>query len=191
MIRINLLPVKAAQRLNLVKQQAILALVGLALVLAVCAFTFTSIQSDISALTAENAEMESDIERLKKIIGKVEEYKKTKVEVQQKIDVIERLKTDRTGPVHLLDEVANAIDDKAWLTSITEQGEKVNLVGQALNMESIADFTERLRRSEFIAQVEVGPTRRVQGKGLYLQEFLLIAYQKQPPSSEEKGKGDK
>lgn len=190
MIRINLLPVRAARRREQVKLQAIYAISGLALVLAVCAWTFISITSEISDVEASNTELQEDIDRLKKIIGQVEEFKTTKAELQQKIDVINRLKSERTGPVHLLDEIADAINDKAWLTGITEQGDKVNLVGQAINMESIADFTEKLRRSEYISSVEVGPTRRVQGAGLFLQEFLLIATQKSSAAKPEPAEGN-
>lgn len=192
MIRINLLPVRAARRRELVKLQAIYAVVGLVAVLVTCGWAYFSIGMQVAELEESNGELQSDIDRLKKIIGQVEEFKATKAELQEKIDVIEKLKNDRTGPVHLLDELANAIPDKAWVTSLSQQGEKVNIVGQAVNMESIADFTERLRRSPHIGKVEVGPTKRVQGKGLFLQEFLLIAYQKGGAAPDDKGKkGDK
>ncbi len=195
MIRINLLPVRQAQRIEEAKRQVIFAGIGLALVLGLCGFSFVNLAGDVSAAEETTAALESDIQRLKKIIGQVEEFKAKKAELQKKIQVIEKLKKNRTGPVHLLDDIAEAVPDKAWIKSLTEKGVKVNLVGQAINWESIADFTEKLRRSAFIERVEVGPTKRVAVGDLFVQEFLLIIYQKEDKpvgeddsSSKKKGK---
>ena len=177
MIRINLLPVKAEQRKETVKRQLMYATFGVVVVAAVCGWSYISVGTQLSALEDDTEILQGEIIRLKKVIGQVEEFKVAKTELKKKIEVIEKLKRDRTGPVHLLDEIAQAVPEKAWVTNIAEKGNKVNIVGQAVNWESIADFTEKLRRSEHIAKVEVGPTKRIQSDDLYLQEFLLIAHQ--------------
>lgn len=192
MIRINLLPIRAERERETVRRQAVYAVIGLVAVLGVCVWSYLDINSDIATLEESNAALREDIERLKKVIGQVEEFKASKAELQQKIEVIEKLKRDRTGPVHLLDEIADAVPEKAWLTSLTQTGEKVNLVGQAINWESIADFTDGLRHSAHIAKVEVGPTKRVKQGELFVQEFLLTAVQREDVAKpEEAAKPDK
>lgn len=191
MIRINLLPTRVNKKVEAAKRQGVLAVIGLVAVIALCGWSYLSLASEVTSVEEENVVLQQDIDRLKKIIGQVEEFKAQKVELEKKIEVIKRLKSERTGPVFLLDEVAQAIPEKVWITKLTEKGPRVNIVGRSINMEYIGQFTEALRRSAHIESVEVGPTKRVKVKAadIYLQEFLLIVMQKtEKPEGEDKGK---
>ena len=99
MIRINLLPVREARRKADVRQQLVLigaSVVG-SLVLAAGFHQFvlsgvTSANRRVAALTTQLAQFKPQQEQ-------VEGFKAKKSEIEQKLEVIQRLERSRSGPV--------------------------------------------------------------------------------------------
>jgi len=99
---------------------------------------------------------QSEFERLKPIIAEVEAYKKKAAALRHKIDVIEQLKQNQTGPVRIMDEVCKAVPELVWLTSMTLNGNQLMLSGQALNENAVANFITNLGASPFFAEPSLG-----------------------------------
>ncbi len=183
MIRINLLPVRTSRRRETAQRQLVIGLIGLAVVVAVCVGLQLKVSADISAAEQENAEIEAEVNRLKKVIGQVEEYEKKKDALKKKLDIIAKLKAGKTGPVHMLDELATRIPEKAWLKSISEVNKKLTLTGFAINNEVIADFISRLEESGYFDDVYLVSTRQKDNKkrgqsknlSIKLKEFNITA----------------
>jgi type IV pilus assembly protein PilN len=74
---------------------------------------------------------------------------------QQKVDLIERLKAEQTGPVHMLDEISKALPDFVWLSAMDQTADKVKFTGEATGLTSIADFIAALERSGWFPQVDL------------------------------------
>ena len=64
---------------------------------------------------------------------------------QKKVDLIERLKAEQTGPVHMLDEISKALPDFVWLTGMQQTGAVVTFNGQSNSLTSVADFITALQ----------------------------------------------
>jgi type IV pilus assembly protein PilN len=74
---------------------------------------------------------------------------------QKKVDLIERLKAEQTGPVHMLDEISKSLPDFVWLTAMDQTGPTVKFTGESSGLTSIADFIAALERSGWFPNVDL------------------------------------
>lgn len=181
MIRINLLSVKVTKKAVALRQQAIIT--GLVLLLVICvlaAFEYMLL-GDIREVQKKIAWTNSEINRLKQAKATHEELIKAKKAVEEKLNTIDALEKNRSGPVHMLDELALAIpvDKKAtipkkiWIKSLKQSGNTIELSGQAMDNEIIASFMDRLENSPYFSNVILGGTQEELGKDVVLYSFTL------------------
>lgn len=145
MIRINLLPVRQVKKQEVGRQ--ILVLMGLVLVgTAVGNYLwYSSVNDGVEAKRKRVAETNARIAELKKVIGEVNDLNKRKKEVEEKLKVLDDLRKGRTGPVRMMDALANATPKRVSLTDFDEKNNLVKLVGRALSMEDVGDFMRQLQ----------------------------------------------
>jgi Tfp pilus assembly protein PilN len=95
--------------------------------------------------------------RLQDLKKEIEKYEKMKQLRQSRIDVIEKLKENQTGPVLLLNSVIQSIphDGVLWLTSLSQKDDKVKIVGFTQNEEVIPDFMSNLTASGIFKNVDL------------------------------------
>lgn len=155
MVTINLLPVKAELRLNAIIQHVIvfavcvgIIVVGLGILQGTMKREKTSIESDIQTTQVQIKELKVKAEEIEKV-------KKRRVELEKKLQVINDLSIQKTGPVEVLDELSMLIPEKAWISSFTNTGEKVVLDGTAVDNTIIAEFMKRLQGSKHYTDVEL------------------------------------
>src|SRR3972149_6349212 len=125
MIRINLLAGergKAKKKTTLDPGQQ--ALIGGGLILALAAggvgWRYLSLTRQSNQLNADIARENLEKTRPAAILQQVQ-----RVEAQSKLakdrgQLINSLRRDNTGPVHLLDEISSAVPDRLWLTGIKQ-----------------------------------------------------------------------
>lgn len=174
MIRINLLPVRAAQKKEAIRGQlAVLVLSMLATALA-CGGVYATMLMQINSEKDIKAEKETELLRLKKTIGEVDHFKKLQSELQEKLSILDKLKQGKTGPVRLLDSLSSALPEKLWLTSFKEMAGKVTIGGLGMSEESVAEFMRNLEESPAFRNVELQVTEQTsQADGPRLQKFEL------------------
>lgn len=183
MIRINLLPVKAAQKKEQLRGQLVILLLCVVIAAAGCAAVYLSLTAKVSAAREENARKEAEINRLKSQIGEVGRFKKLQEELQGKLNVLEQLKEGQSGPVHLLDELSKAVPDKLWITSFKESGGAISLSGFGLNEETVAQFLRGLDASPYYQNVELQVVEQTAQGGLKLQKFDITCRVETPPKN--------
>lgn len=175
MIRINLLPVRAAQKKEKLVSQVAVLVVVLLLTLVVCGFVHFSLAGKVQAQKAENEKVQAEINSLRKKIGQVGKFKKLQKELRGKLDVLQTLKDAKTGPVHLLDELTMALPEKLWLNSFRESGGNISIEGIGLNEETVATFMESLESSPYYKNVELQVIEQKTQDGNKLHNFSLIS----------------
>lgn len=184
MIRINLLPIRAAQKKEALRGQiAILALSMAGTVLA-CGGVYAAMFMQISSERDAKATKETELLQLKKAIGEVDHFKKLQGDLQEKLAILDKLKQGKTGPVRLLDSLSTALPEKLWLTSFKESGGSINIGGLGMNEETVAEFMRNLEVSPSFRNVELLVTEQTtQGEGPRLQKFELSCAVETPPAA--------
>jgi type IV pilus assembly protein PilN len=106
------------------------------------------LEESINQLTQEKA-------RLAPIIAQVQEYQAKLAELEEKEKLIERLRTEREGPVRMLDSLSSELPDFVWLTKLQQRGNAITIDGMAASYVSIADYIRKLEDSDWFQDVEL------------------------------------
>lgn len=100
-------------------------------------------------LMVESASLElkqAEVARLQEVKKTADAYESQKRALQRRIDVIDQLWKNQTGPVELLNALIACIpaEPVLWLERVTQKGSAVHIEGFALSVESISDFIRAL-----------------------------------------------
>lgn len=104
------------------------------------------------ALDEEIGKARIEAERLKSIIEEVKGYEQKKASLEEKINLINQLKTNQKGPVRLMDEVSRALPDLVWLSGLDVSANLITLRGKTLSPNAVATYLENLKKSPFFAE---------------------------------------
>lgn len=184
MIRINLLPVREEKRKADVRNQ--LLLMGLCLVVALggLAAYHITLRGSIERAHASVVQLDAQLAEYQVQLAQVEEFRKKKTDIETKLGVIKGLERARSGPVHMLDEIAIHAPDRLWLTSLEATTSSVQIEGMALDNERLAQFLTRLESSLYFTNVELQGTEFEDVRGLKLAHFTVAATLAHPEAEE-------
>lgn len=175
MIRINLLPVKHSRRQEAARIELLVTALGAAVLIVLLALVHVTTVARANAAEEENRNLTREIERKKEILAEVEQAEQFKADLQTKLDVIKALKANKTGPVHLLDQLAMATPEKLQLLSLDEQNKKLELTGIAVSNEVISQFLSNLEQSEYFDDVYLNAIDQEDRDGVKLKNFSISA----------------
>jgi type IV pilus assembly protein PilN len=158
MVHINLLPVRVSRKKAAGKQQlllfALVVLVGYA-----GNFLWASSRaSDLKAVENKVKATREEIAQLDRIIGEVKNIKDQQAQLREKLDTLERLKANRTGPVKVLDALATVTPKRLWLTKVEERNNSIQFVGSALTIDDVSEFMTALKSNPHFSGVELSKT---------------------------------
>ena len=79
---------------------------------------------------------------------------------KRRVDVIDGLRTNQTGPVNLLAMLGETVNntEAVWLSKMDDTGASVNLEGMALSTDAVANLIANLQKTGFFKNVEIKET---------------------------------
>ena len=162
MIRINLLPVRAARRRENIRRQVSVFALCVVLTVSAMGYLAISMTHTISDLTDKIEAAQTDLKRYQAIEKRVNKIKGELQKLNEKMDIIAKLEENRAGPVLIMDALTGlVVAEKMWLTNLTEGGGKMNLEGVAMDNKTIADFMTRLEKSPYFNVVDLISSKQV------------------------------
>jgi len=173
MIKINLLPLRAARKKETAVQQIAIFCISLLLVAVVVVSMYVVKRIQIATTQSEIAVANNRINELKAKIGKLEELKALKEQVRKKLDVLAQLRKNKTGPAHRLATLSDNTPDQLWLTGYSESGPAIRITGMATSEELIAAFMRNLEASADYMGVELIVSEQAESGGAKLKRFEL------------------
>lgn len=176
MIRINLLPVRVTKKSIAAKQQ--LMLFGLVVVLGLILNLLwqQSRAADLRSREAKIKHTREDIAQLEKIIGEVKNIKAEQAALKEKLDILEKLKAGRSGPVRMLDELATLTPKKLELKKMEEKaGGAMQFDGSAASIDDVSAFMSALKGSKYFSAIELKKTTAVTRKAFRIVDFTITA----------------
>jgi type IV pilus assembly protein PilN len=186
MIRINLLSVekpitKASSRPKFSfnvsdKAGPIAALFVLAGCSGYTALDYLSLQQQDTALHQELVAARAEKARLQPVLREVERFEAQKRDLQQRVNLIEELRQNQVGPVHMLDQISRSIPDRLWLLEMKQSANDVTLDGKTSTLSSLADFVASLEASGYFAKpVEITNSEEEKAGDTDLIKFTVKA----------------
>jgi Tfp pilus assembly protein PilN len=150
-IRINLLgnvPQAAARPWVPANQKS--AAAGLAILLLTAAGVggvWWQVTHERTAVDQKIGEAEAELTRLRSVSLLVDRAVAQKLELTERLGLIDRLHRTQRGPLELLQTVSRSVPDGLWLLELKQQGPSVQIEGRASSLTSLTDFVERLQTS--------------------------------------------
>lgn len=186
MIRINLLPVRAAKKKESIRFQTTIAVLITAFFFALAIFLYVIYLFEVQSINAEIVTVQDANAKVMKKIGKLSKIKEEKARVQEKLDVVDRLEAGRSGPVELLTKIAGAIPEMATLNSLVEKKGAISIKGYAADKEVVADFMRKIKAIDKNWSAELGQMRAAKTEG---QDSVIFDLRITVKSTEQVSKG--
>lgn len=181
MLKINLLPVRQLKKRVQATQQLLGMVLLLFLVLAFLATIGIYQTQKINRLQADIAQLNKEKDSYAPTLKKIADLKKDKEELTRKTDIINKLKTDSSLTVRVLDEVASKVDNqRMWLESLQQDHATLKLTGIALDDQTVAQFMDNLKESPFVQDVALSGSSQKAVSGRNLKSFELNCTVSQP-----------
>ncbi|HET7209804.1 MAG TPA: PilN domain-containing protein [Terriglobales bacterium] len=113
----------------------------------------TKIDQQMAAAQRKNLELSNVKARYLERQREAEAYKR-------RVDVIDELRANQTGPVNLLNMVGTTVNntDAIWLNSMKDQGSSIDIEGTALSQDAVANLITNLQKTGFFKNVEIKET---------------------------------
>lgn len=190
MIRINLLPFRTAKRLENIRMQISIYLLTLILVVAVLAWNFIRLNSALGEVRTKNAQLKKELASYSVLLKRVDELKKNRKDLQNKLEVIQGLEAKKAGPVQLFDEISMAVPvGRLFLKSLSETDKEVRMSGIAKDYDTVALFMTRLENTKTIQSVTLGSTKKTEVEDQVVNDFSLTCTKAGPEEEPEVKKG--
>lgn len=174
MIRINLLPYRAARsKENVRKQISVFLLSFVLLIIVLIVFN--------GYLGSKKDRLAGNLENLKKEVAVYEEKARQVDEIRKKLDtlnkqieIVNQLKEYRKKPPLLLAKMTEmVVPGRMQLTRLVSDDANLTLVGDALDNETIAVFMLRLERSDLFSEVMLESSKQVNKYNVDMKQFNI------------------
>jgi Tfp pilus assembly protein PilN len=162
MIRVNLLREQTARvRKTVVRPEVsrtgVMLLAVLLVLAAVLGGWWWTVTRQVARLRAQRDDLKAQSAALEGLKKQIAAFEKKKALQQGRIEVIEKLKEQQTGPVMLLNHVIQSMpgEDGVWLTQLDQKGDRVQIRGYVVRGEAIPGFLSNLARSGVFRTVDL------------------------------------
>jgi Tfp pilus assembly protein PilN len=96
--------------------------------------------------------------------------------LKRRFDVIDQLRASQSSPVPLLNMLGDTVTktDAVWVSTMTEDGNDINMAGVALSHVAVANLMTNLKKTGFFTAVELKETAQEDYRGLPAFKFTLV-----------------
>jgi type IV pilus assembly protein PilN len=95
---------------------------------------------------------------------------------KRRVDVIDQLRANQTGPVSLLNMIGDTVNgtEAVWLNSMQDQGASIAIDGMALSSDAVANLVTNLQKTGFFRNIEMKESYQDEGvKDMQAFQFTL------------------
>jgi type IV pilus assembly protein PilN len=79
---------------------------------------------------------------------------------KRRVDVIDQLRANQSGPVELLNTIGDTVNntEAVWLSTMKDQGGSVDIEGMALSTDAVASLIQNLQKTGHFKNIEIKET---------------------------------
>jgi type IV pilus assembly protein PilN len=174
MIRINLLPYRAARSKENIRRQISVFLLSFILLLVVLIVYNGHLNGKKETLADNLESLKKEVAAYEEKARQVEEIKKKLDTLNKQIEVVNQLKAYRETPPKLLAKMTEmVVPGRMQITRLVSDKSNLTLVGDALDNETIAVFMLRLERSGLFASVVLESSKQVNRFSVEMKQFNI------------------
>ena len=156
MIKVNLLPYRAARKKENIRLQVSTFFLSIIFVTLSMYYYNISLNNKIDVCNVKIENIKNKLSKYNKIIKEITDIKNRLSVLNKKTGVIKKLELSRKEPVRLLDTMTfMVIPKRLWFTSLEAKKEMVTIKGFALDNKTVADFMTRLEGSKLFDSINL------------------------------------
>ncbi len=187
MIRINLLPHREEKRKARQKQFGILAGLAAVVGLAIAGLLWVVFDAQITNQQGRNKYLTAEIANLDKQIEEIKRIREETASLLAKKQVVEGLQSYRSEPVYLLDQLLRQLPEGLYLKSIKQTGVKLSVSGYAQSNARVSAFMRNIEASPYLGNPNLIEIKAVTLNTQRANEFILDFVIKRVKADDGKG----
>ncbi len=173
MSQLNLLPWRELRRKEIDTQVRNIA-IGVAILMAgIVYWGYLYMNGLIDEQNQRNTYLEKEIVKVEKELQEVNKVKKKKADLISRMEVIQKLQSDRTRMVKLFDGLAKNLPKGMFLTLFEIKGNAITLQGSADSNGTISKFMRQIEAAEIFTTPNLNVINIRNDKGLRVSNFTL------------------
>src|SRR6187455_1189137 len=111
---------------------------------------YWTLQNESARVDNEIAMKTAEAARLQSLLAEVQKFEAQRTQLQQRVQLIEQLRSGQSVPVQLLDHVSRSLPDTLWLTAMDQVDDAVTIEGQSPTLIALSDFVGNLGNSALL-----------------------------------------
>jgi type IV pilus assembly protein PilN len=173
MIKINLIQRRKEKKKVGIRKEFVVLFLSIILVVTVCAFIQWKNGKEKEEILSEISKTKKEIDHYKNQIAEINKAKETQKIYQDKLNVINSLRKQKSTPAKVLDEISMSKLEKIQLESLKKTGTKLEINGVALDDETVANFMTRLRKSKIFKTIDLIVSEQIEQNKIKMKRFIL------------------
>ncbi len=173
MIRINLLPHREEKRRAKQRQFVTLSVLSVLLAVLIWGLVHGALSAQIYYQERRNAYLQQETAILDKQIAEIRKLREQTQSLMERKDAVEKLQSDRSRVVHLLDQILRVLPDGVYLKSIKQKGDGIDLVGYAQSNARVSTLMRAIEDSAWLESPALVEIHSTDVNGARLSEFTL------------------
>ena len=173
MIKINLLQVRKEKKKIGVRKEMMVLILSLVLLFVGLFLVQWKSNKDKEETLAQISNTKKEITYYKSLTTEVDKAKEAQRVLQDKLNVINTLRKQKSGPAKVLDELSIDKPEKVYFESVKKDGSRLGIEGIALDDETVANFMTNLRKSKLFKNVDLIVSESTEQSKIKLKKFIL------------------
>ncbi|RME18077.1 MAG: hypothetical protein D6797_01140 [Bdellovibrio sp.] len=132
-----------------------------------------SLNSQISHLNVELQKVQRELTAEQEKVAKMKAHKKRLADVNKKIEAIKKLSSERLKAIKSLDFIQSQMPEKAWLTRLNYEPEKISLDGYAVSEDVFSKLLKGLEQNPIFLSVVPEKIEEVVHEKLRVKRFQI------------------
>lgn len=155
MIRINLLggerqKTRKAPAFDAAQRVTLLCSLTLILGVAGIGWWYWTLSTTAALVDTEIASARQEAAQLRSLLAEVQQFDARRTQLQQRVALIEKLRSGQSLPVQLLDHVSRSLPEMLWLTSVQQEAGAVTIEGHSTTLIALSDFVGNLGNADVL-----------------------------------------
>src|SRR6201997_663231 len=120
-------------------------------------YTWYHLDAEKKAIAQNMAQAEQKNRELADVKARYMARQREAENYKRRVDVIDQLRSNQTGPVNLLAMVGETVNntEAVWLNNMKDQGTSVDIEGMALSSDAVANLISNLQKTGYFRNVEI------------------------------------
>lgn len=134
--------------------------IALLLVVGFNGWTWYHLDNEAKTIAKNMQVAEQKNRELAEVKAKYLERQREADNYKRRVDVIDQLRANQSGPVELLNTIGDTINstEAVWLNTMKDQGASVDIEGMALSTDAVAMLIENLQKTGHFKNIEIKET---------------------------------